>query len=124
VLIPSQEGPAVPVVGPTVTLRSAVADCAVGLVESVTVTLTGSVPTALCAGVPVIEPVEVFIERLLGKPVALKMYGVVPPEAVIGVLYATPTVPFGRDVVVIVNLLLTAAITGRFRVAVAVCAAG
>lgn len=55
----------------TVMLRLAVADCAVGLVESVTVIFTESVPTALCAGVPVIEPVVLLIERPLGRPVAL-----------------------------------------------------
>jgi hypothetical protein len=37
----------------------------------VTVIVTDDVPTALAAGVPVIAPVALFIERLLGKPVAL-----------------------------------------------------
>jgi hypothetical protein len=55
----------------TVMLRLAVADCGVGWVESVTVIFTEPVPTAPCAGVPVIEPVELFIERLLGRPMAL-----------------------------------------------------
>ena len=32
------------------------------------------------------------------------MYGVAPPDTVIGLLYAVPTVPFGREAVVIVRL--------------------
>ena len=32
------------------------------------------------------------------------MYGVAPPDAVIALLYATPTAPFGREVVVIVRV--------------------
>jgi hypothetical protein len=52
-------------------LRFAVADCAVGFPASVTVTFTEWLPAALSAGVPVIAPVELLIERSLGKPVAL-----------------------------------------------------
>ena len=69
VLIPLHAGP---VVGcSTVMFRLAVADCGVGWVESVTSIATGDTPTALSAGVPVTAPVELLIERLLGRPVAL-----------------------------------------------------
>jgi len=66
----------------TVRLRLAFADCAVGLVESVTVTATSAVPAELAAGVPVIAPVELLIDKPLGNPVAVYVYGVVPPDAV------------------------------------------
>jgi hypothetical protein len=55
----------------TVRLKLALADCGVGLVESVTVISTEAVPTEVAAGVPVIAPVEVPIERPLGSPLAL-----------------------------------------------------
>jgi len=61
----------------------AVADCCVGLVESWTVTATEAVPAEPCAGVPVIAPVELLIDSPLGRPLALYIYGVVPPVAVI-----------------------------------------
>ena len=56
------------------------------------------VPLAL--GVPVISPVEVFSDRPLGSEpeTMLQVYGVCPQ--------ITPTVPFGSDVVVIVNSAL------------------
>ena len=47
------------------------ADCAVGRVESVTVAVTGEVPSALTAGVPVIAPVVWLMDRPLGRPLAL-----------------------------------------------------
>lgn len=50
-----------------------------GLVESVTVTATVKVPVAV--GVPVIWPLG-LMESPVGKPVAVKVYGVVPPEAI------------------------------------------
>jgi hypothetical protein len=46
-----------------------VADCAVGLVESVTLIATVDVPAAV--GVPVIAPVELPIDKPLGSPLAL-----------------------------------------------------
>jgi hypothetical protein len=49
--------------------RLAVAVCAVGLVESITVTDTESVTAA--DGVPVIAPVELLIDNPLGRPLAL-----------------------------------------------------
>ncbi len=64
----------------TVRLRVAVAVCW-GRLASCTLTTTDAVPTALCAGVPVIVPEVVLIERPLGSPVALKVYGAVPPVA-------------------------------------------
>jgi len=57
----------------TVRLRVAVADCAVGCVESVTVSATETVPTEVAAGVPVTAPVEPLIDRPLGRPVALNV---------------------------------------------------
>lgn len=51
----------------------------VGKVASVTVTVTVLVPAAV--GVPVICPVFGLIVRFAGKPVALHVYGVVPPTA-------------------------------------------
>jgi hypothetical protein len=51
--------------------RLDVAFWAVGVVESVTVIATDAVPTELCAGVPVIAPVELLIDKPLGKPLAL-----------------------------------------------------
>src|SRR5580700_110839 len=52
-----------------------------GADASVTVNLTCVVPAALCAGVPVIAPVDALIDRPLGSPLALNAYGVVPPLA-------------------------------------------
>jgi hypothetical protein len=43
----------------------------VGCVESVTVITTDAVPTEFCAGVPVIAPVELLIDKPLGRPLAL-----------------------------------------------------
>ena len=57
--------------GSTVRLKVAFADCAVGLVESFTVIATDLVPTELFAGVPVIAPVDLPIDSPLGRPVAL-----------------------------------------------------
>ncbi len=47
-----------------------VADCAVGLVESFTVTATVLVPTELLAGTPVMAPVALLIANPLGRLVA------------------------------------------------------
>jgi hypothetical protein len=55
----------------TVRLSVAFADCG-GKPESVILTATDAVPTALCAGVPVIAPVVLLIVSPLGSPVALK----------------------------------------------------
>jgi hypothetical protein len=52
-------------------LRLAVTDCEEGWVESVTLIVADVVPTELCAGVPVIKPVELLIDRPLGRLLAL-----------------------------------------------------
>ena len=52
-------------------LRCAVAVCAAGIVESVTVMVAEAVPTELCAGVPVIAPVALLIASPPGRPLAL-----------------------------------------------------
>jgi hypothetical protein len=52
-------------------LRLAVADCDEGWLESVTFTVADHVPTEFCAGVPVIVPVPLLIDRPLGRLLAL-----------------------------------------------------
>lgn len=95
--------------------RFAIAVCPVGVVESVTVSVTGLVPAAV--GVPVIWP-DAFIERPAGKPVAEKVYGGAPPAALTLALYAEPTVPAAREVVVIAG---GPVVMVRVRFACAVC---
>jgi hypothetical protein len=54
--------------------------CAVGVAESVTVTVKVDVPDVV--GTPLICPVAAFRVRPVGKaPVTLQVYGVVPPLA-------------------------------------------
>jgi hypothetical protein len=67
-----------------VSCRLTVVDCAVGAVESVTVIDAWLVPGDP-DGVPVITPAE-LMDNPAGKPLALKVYGVVPPVAVTAVL--------------------------------------
>jgi len=62
--------------------RLVVAVWVVGELESVTVITTVDVPTELWAGVPLIAPVELMIDNPLGRPLALYLNGVVPPDAV------------------------------------------
>jgi hypothetical protein len=88
-------------VGAIVTENCLVALKCVGLVASVTVTLTVAAPAAL--GIPVIAPVEGSIDNPAGRPVAVQAYGVMPPEAASGPLYTEPTTPFGSAAVVIVS---------------------
>ena len=71
-----------------------------GMVESVTVTVTVVLPNDV--GVPVTWP-EVLIERPVGRPIALNVYGPVPPVAATVAAYATPVVPAGSELVVITN---------------------
>jgi hypothetical protein len=52
-------------------LRLAVADCEEGWVESVTFTVADQVPAEFCAGVPVIVPVALLIDKPLGRLPAL-----------------------------------------------------
>ena len=52
-------------------LRLAVADCDDGWVESVTFTVADHVPAEFCAGVPLIVPVPLLIDKPLGRLPAL-----------------------------------------------------
>ena len=52
-------------------LRLDAADCGEGFVESVTLIVTEAVPMELCAGVPVIVPVALLMDKPLGKLAAL-----------------------------------------------------
>src|SRR5690349_14820892 len=79
-----------------VTARFAVALC--GVHESFTVIAAVLVPAVV--GVPLITPVAALIDNPAGNPVADQLYGVVPPLAVTGPVYALFTVPFGRTEVV------------------------
>ena len=56
-----------------VRVRSAVAVCAVGVVESITVTITDAGPTSAWMGFPVIVPDVALIVNPLGSPVALNV---------------------------------------------------
>jgi hypothetical protein len=85
--------------------RFTLAVWAVGLVESVTVTVTVRVPAAL--GVPTICPVFALIERPAGRLLADHVYGEFPPFAFIGALYGVFTIPDGSDDVVMVRAPLT-----------------
>jgi hypothetical protein len=57
--------------GPMLMLKLELADWEDGWVESVTLTVAEAVPTEFCAGIPVIIPVEVLMDRPLGRLVAL-----------------------------------------------------
>ena len=59
------------VAGPILRLRWETADCAEGWVESVTLMVTDAVPTELCAGVPVIAPVALLMDKPLGRLAAV-----------------------------------------------------
>ena len=52
-------------------LRLDVADCDEGWVESVTLMVADAVPMELWAGVPVIMPVALLIDKPLGRLLAL-----------------------------------------------------
>jgi hypothetical protein len=93
-------------------LRLEVADCGEGFVESVTLMVTEAVPTEFWLGVPVIVPVALLIDNPLGRLVALKLYGVEPPDAATGLLYAAPTVPAAREAVVMVKVFVCAVLVG------------
>jgi hypothetical protein len=90
------------VAGVIVMLRLEVVDCEEGWVESVTLMVADAVPAEL--GVPVMVPVALLIDKPPGRLVALKVYGVEPPAAATGLLYAAPIAPAGSAVVVIVRL--------------------
>jgi hypothetical protein len=59
------------VAGLILRLRLEAADCAEGWVESVTLMVTDAVPTELCAGVPVIAPVALLMDKPLGRLAAV-----------------------------------------------------
>jgi hypothetical protein len=98
--LPPVSGEAVVILsaGAIVTDRFLVAVACVGLLESVTVTATVLVPDAV--GVPPIAPVDAFSVRPAGSPVAVHVYGALPPLATRVAPYAVFTAPLGRDVVV------------------------
>ena len=75
--------------------------CGVGDVESVTVTVTVLVPAAV--GVPVICPELALIVSPAGNPAAPHVYGVAPPAAATVAVYAAPTAPAGKSVVMMVK---------------------
>ena len=52
-------------------LRLAVADCEDGWVEAVTFTVADHMPAEFCAGVPVMVPVPLLIDKPLGRLPAL-----------------------------------------------------
>jgi len=99
--------------------KVAVAVCC-GVPESFTVTTTLAFATAV-VGVPVIVPFDALIESPAGNPVADQVYRTVPPVADTVALYAVPTVPLGRVVVVMVS---GAGLMVSDRVAVAVWCVG
>ena len=68
------------------------------MLESVTVIEGVLVPVAV--GVPEIAPEE-FMLRPAGSPVAVQVYGAVPPPATIEAEYAAPVKPLGSEAVVI-----------------------
>jgi hypothetical protein len=76
---------------------------AVGVAESVTITVKLEVATVV--GVPVIAPVAVFSVSPAGRvPTETdQAYGVVPPVAARVWLYAVPTVPAGSDAVLMLS---------------------
>ena len=87
--------------GVTASDRVLVAVCG-GVSKSVTWTAMVLVPCAV--GVPVMAPVFGLIERPLGRPPAVQVYGVTPPVAATVALYAWPAAPEGSEVVVIVSV--------------------
>jgi hypothetical protein len=87
----------------TTRLSDSLADCALGVVESVTFTVKDVVPTAV--GVPLIWPVAEFNAKPFGKlpPKIIHVYGVVPPVAARIVEYTLPNFALGIEVVAICN---------------------
>jgi hypothetical protein len=85
----------------TVSVSRLVTLCGVGLVASLTVTLTVKVPAA--PGVPVMAPELALMVSAEGRPVADQLKGVFPPEVARVVLYAVLAMPLGSVLVVIDN---------------------
>src|ERR1700737_1585315 len=102
----------------TVMLRACVAVCAVGVAESVAVTV--KLLVAGVVGDPVIAPVPLLSVNPEGRTATVTTHGTggVPPLDSRVVLYATPTVPFGSVVVVIAR---GAGLTMMLNALVAVC---
>src|ERR1017187_3074061 len=96
--------------------KTALAVNGVGVVESVTVTVTVLVLSP--RGVPTIWPAA-FIPKPDGRPDAAHVYGAVPPVAVTWALYGTPAMPPGSEVVAIDKFNATIVMV---RILVAVCA--
>ena len=72
------------------------------LTPAASLTLTTMVAAPGAVGVPEIVPAADML-RPAGSPLALKVYGAVPPDAAKPALYAVPTVPLGAEAVVIAN---------------------
>src|SRR5450759_3118184 len=68
--------------------------------ESFTVTTLVVAPGVV--GVPEIAPAADMLSPA-GSPLALKVYGAVPPDATKLAAYAVPTVPLGADAVVMIR---------------------
>src|SRR5260370_4878394 len=102
-----------------VSVSAAVTLCT-GLLESLTLKVSAAPDTAV-VGVPVMAPVAVFSDNPVGNVplVSDQVYGVLPPDAVSVAEYATPTCPFGSDVLVMVSV---AAVVVSVSAAVAFCA--
>jgi hypothetical protein len=84
-----------------VRFKAAVAVCAVGVVESLTVMCTR--PVLAAAGVPEIAPVVALMLRPCGRSADDHVYDCVPPVAATVALYAVVARPFGRVVVVMLS---------------------
>jgi hypothetical protein len=79
-----------------------VASWAVGMVASETDKLTGKVPLAW--GVPEMFPEDELMLMPGGSPEALQLRGEFPPETPTVELYAKPTAPVGKEVLVIAKV--------------------
>lgn len=86
--------------GSIVRAKTFAGEVTAGVLESFTVIVT--LPLKGAPGVPVIWLPATL--RLEGRPVAVNVYGPVPPVAAKLAAYAAPTTPFGSDVVVTVSL--------------------
>jgi hypothetical protein len=69
-------------------------------VASVTVTFT--VLVLGVEGLPEISPVVALMLKPVGNPVCVHVYGAVPPDAMIVLLYAAPTCPVGSGEAVVI----------------------
>jgi len=90
---------------PIVSVRVLVAVCGVGAVASATWNVSERF-VAVTVGIPLIIPVVVLNVNPLGSvpPVRDQVYGLTPPTAASVALYATPCVPIGSDLVVMMGV--------------------